>query len=73
MLKTIIIGTILLLIGVLLMGIRIFFSKRGSFPNTHISSSKHMQQRGISCATSQMNEMHKQYSPIQEMLKQDNY
>ncbi len=73
MLKTIIIGAVLLLIGILLMGMRIFFSKKGSFPNTHISGSKHMQERGISCATSQMNEMHNRISPIQEMLKQDNY
>jgi hypothetical protein len=73
MLKTIIIATVLLFIGVLLMGIRVFFSRKGTFPNTHISGNKAMQERGISCATSQEKELHRHISPIEEMIKQDNF
>ncbi|HTN67853.1 MAG TPA: hypothetical protein VLZ33_00160 [Dysgonamonadaceae bacterium] len=73
MFKTIIISVILLGIGILLMGIKVFFSKKGTFPNTHISNSEAMQERGISCATSQEREQREHLSPIQEMLKSDNY
>ena len=73
MLKTIVIAAVLLFIAILLMGVKVFFTKKGTFPNTHISGSKAMQERGISCATSQMNEIHTHTSPIQEMMKQDNF
>lgn len=73
MLKTIIIATVLLFISILLMGVRVFFSRKGTFPNTHISGNKAMQERGISCATSQEKELHhRRKSPIEEMIKQDN-
>lgn len=55
------------------MGVRVFFSRKGTFPNTHISGNKAMQERGISCATSQEKELHhRRKSPIEEMIKQDN-
>ena len=73
MLKTIIISFILLAVAILLMGIRIFFTKKGTFPNTHISGSQAMKDRGISCATSQERQIHNHVSPIQEMLKSDNF
>jgi len=49
------IGTtiIIVLIAILLLGIRVFFTKNGKFPNTHIGNSKVMRERGIGCATSQ--------------------
>jgi hypothetical protein len=40
-------------ISILLLGIRVFFSKKGSFPNTHIGKNKHMKEKGIHCAQSQ--------------------
>lgn len=72
MVKTIIISIILLSIGIILMGIKVFFTKKGNFPNTHISGSQAMKDRGISCATSQMTQAYNQTSPIQELLKSDN-
>ena len=72
MLKTIIISFVLLAVAILLMGMRIFFTKKGTFPNTHISGSQAMKDRGISCATSQEKHNHNHISPIQEMLKSDN-
>ena len=73
MLKTIIISFVLLAIAILLMGVRIFFTRKGTFPNTHISGSQAMKDRGISCATSQERDIHNHVSPIQEMLKSDNF
>lgn len=73
MFKTIIISFALLAIAILLMGVRIFFTKKGTFPNTHISGSQAMKDRGISCATSQERDIHNHVSPIQEMLKSDNF
>ena len=38
---------ILTLVG---LGLRILLKKNGSFPETHISSNKEMQKRGLTCA-----------------------
>lgn len=73
MLQTIIISFIILGIAILLMGVRVFFTKKGSFPNTHISGSQAMKDRGISCATSQEQHAHSYFSPVEEMLKSDNF
>ncbi|MGV8963956.1 MAG: hypothetical protein ACOH2V_11345 [Candidatus Saccharimonadaceae bacterium] len=72
MLQTIIISIVLLAIAIMLMGVRVFFIKNGTFPNTHISNSPAMKERGISCATSQEKYAHTHLSPIEEMLKSDN-
>lgn len=72
MVQTIIISIIVLAIAILLMGVRIFFTKKGSFPNTHISASQAMKDRGITCASSQEREAREYVSPIQELLKSDN-
>lgn len=73
MLQTIIIGTIILAVAIMLMGVRVFFTKKGSFPNTHISNSQPMKDRGISCASSQERDAINHVSPIIEMLKSDNF
>lgn len=72
MVQTIIISIIVLAIAILLMGVRIFFTKKGTFPNTHISASQAMKDRGITCASSQEREVREYVSPIQEILKSDN-
>ncbi len=48
-----IISAILLLFGILFMGMKIFFSRKGSFPNIHIGGNIALKNKGISCATSQ--------------------
>ena len=73
MLQTIIISIVILAIAILLMGVRVFFTKKGSFPNTHISSSQAMKDRGITCASSQEKHARDYVSPVMEMLKSDNY
>lgn len=53
MIYAIIISAILLAIGVLLLGLRIFFVKDGKFPNIHIGGNKALRDKGINCATTQ--------------------
>ena len=47
-----------LIVGValLLLGVRIFFVRGGTFPNTHIESSQALQRKGIGCANKQLEE-----------------
>lgn len=71
MIKILIIGSLILFIAILLMGIRVFFTKKGEFPSLHIGDSKPLQDRGIHCATSQDSEMSRRESPIEKMLKSD--
>jgi len=59
MTQLILVAIVLLLMGILLLGMRIFFVKGGRFPNIHIGSSKAMKSRGIGCATSQDRESRK--------------
>ena len=59
MLAALVVSAVLLIIAVLLLGLRVFFVKKGKFPNTHIGSSKAMRDRGIGCATSQDRESQK--------------
>ncbi|MBB6276363.1 hypothetical protein [Porphyromonas circumdentaria] len=46
----------LLIVGIalLLLGVRVFFVRGGSFPDTHIESSKALQKKGIGCANKQL-------------------
>lgn len=50
MLKVLLIVIIIVGISVLLLGIKVFFTKNGKFPNTHIGGNKALSKRGISCA-----------------------
>lgn len=43
----------IVLIAVLLLGIRVFFTQRGKFPETHIGNNKAMKEKGIHCAQTQ--------------------
>ena len=52
MLKVLVI-VLLLIIAILLLGIRVFFTKNGKFPNTHIGGNKAMREKGIGCVSSQ--------------------
>jgi len=70
MIKTLLLGITILFIAVLLMGIKVFFSKKGEFPNIHIGRSKAMKDRGIGCATSQDREASGRESLIKRMLKE---
>lgn len=73
MIKVLIIGIILLFIAVLLMGVRVFFTRSGEFPSLHIGDCKALQDKGIHCATTQDAEMSRKVSPIEQILKSDKF
>lgn len=72
MIKTILIGVVLIFIAVLLLGIRIFFTKKGEFPNTHIGGNKTLRDRGIGCANAQDAEIRSKHNPMADILKSEN-
>jgi hypothetical protein len=49
----ILLSFILILLSFLLLGIRVFFTKKGKFPETHIGASKALRDKGIHCAQTQ--------------------
>ncbi|WP_072529963.1 hypothetical protein [Bacteroides ilei] len=59
MLKTILITVLIVAICIALLAIKIIFQKNGRFPNTHVSGSKAMRERGIGCVQSQDREAQK--------------
>ncbi|MDD3494829.1 MAG: hypothetical protein PHU11_02950 [Dysgonamonadaceae bacterium] len=73
MIKTILIGAGILFIAVLLMGVKIFFTKEGKFPDIHIGDNKAMQERGIGCATSQDAQIRSKINPVKQLLKSQNH
>ena len=40
-------------VAILLLGVRIFFTKNGKFPNSHVGGNKAMAERGIYCVQTQ--------------------
>ncbi|MGL4331549.1 MAG: hypothetical protein ACRCZQ_10260 [Bacteroidales bacterium] len=50
MFKVLLIVIIIVGISVLLLGIKVFFTKNGKFPNTHIEGNKALSKKGITCA-----------------------
>ena len=53
MLYSVLLILLIVAISVLLLGVKVFFVKCGRFPNSHVSGSKAMRQRGIGCVQSQ--------------------
>ena len=53
MLKTILITMLIVAICIALLSIKMLLKKNGRFPNTHVSGSKAMRERGIGCVQSQ--------------------
>lgn len=53
MFKTILITLLIVAISVALLSVKIILKKNGRFPNTHVSGSKAMREKGIGCIQSQ--------------------
>lgn len=49
MIKTLLLTLVLVAIVVLLLGIRVFFTKKWGFPNTHVDGNKALTDKGLSC------------------------
>ncbi len=62
MLQAFVVSAILLIIGVLILGFKIFFIKNGEFPNIHIGGNKGLKDQGVQCATTQDREAQKSKS-----------
>ncbi len=60
MFETILITVLIVAICIALLAIKILTKKNGKFPNTHVSGSKAMRQRGIGCVQSQDREARSQ-------------
>jgi len=66
MIEAFIVSAVLLIIGILLFGIRVFFVKNGEFPNIHIGGNKALKDKGIACATSQDRDAQKKTSNLSD-------
>lgn len=66
MIQAFIVSAVLLIIGILLFGIRVFFVKNGEFPNIHIGGNKALKDKGIACATSQDRDAQKSKSGMND-------
>ncbi len=44
---------VVVVIAILLLGINIFFTKKGKFPNTHVGGSKALSDKGVYCVQTQ--------------------
>ena len=51
MVETILITLLIVAISLVLLGVKVFFTKGGKFPNGHVSGNKALRQKGIGCAT----------------------
>lgn len=69
---TFLLAAVLLVPLVLLMGYRVFFTKNGRFPNTHVSGSAALRKKGIGCVQSQDREARREILQESEIKKQTN-
>ncbi len=70
MLYTLLFTLLIVAICLLLLGMKIFFTKGGKFPNGHVSGNKALRDRGIGCAQSQDRQaQHKRKFSIEAMEK----
>lgn len=53
MLKIFLLSLGLIAIAVALLGIKVFSTKKGKFPNTHVSGNKYLRDKGIFCVQTQ--------------------
>lgn len=53
MLYTLLITLLIVAICLILLGVKVFFTKGGKFPNGHVSGNKALREKGIHCVQSQ--------------------
>ena len=64
MVETILITLLIVAISLVLLGVKVFFTKGGKFPNGHVSGNKALRKKGIGCAQSQDREAQKKPKPL---------
>ncbi len=57
MMKQVLISVLIVAISMLFLAVKMILKKGAKFPNEHVSSSKALQERGISCAQTQDKEL----------------
>ena len=67
MIKTFLLILVILLPAILLMGYRVFFTKKGKFPSIHVDSNEEMRKRGIKCVRSQDREAQRKEKFIKKL------
>ncbi len=53
MLNTLLITLLIVAISLTFLGLKVFFTKDGRFPNGHVSGNKMLREKGIGCVQSQ--------------------
>lgn len=53
MIKLFLITLLIVGVAMLCLGVKVFFTKGGKFPNTHVSGNKYLRERGIFCVQTQ--------------------
>lgn len=53
MINTILLSLAIVALAMILLGIKVFFTKNGEFPNTHIEGNKALREKGIHCIKTQ--------------------
>lgn len=71
MVETILITLLIVAISLLLLGVKVFFTKGGKFPNGHVSGNKTLRDKGVSCAQSQDREAQKKTRFSIDKLEKD--
>lgn len=62
MIETIVVSLLIVAISVCALGVKVFFTPQGKFPNMHVSGNKALQSKGIGCVQSQDREARKNAS-----------
>lgn len=71
MLFTFIITFVIISLLFLLLGLKVFFTKEGKFPNSHIDGNEALRNKGITCAKSQDKIMQKQ-KKLYDLINDEN-
>ena len=71
MVETILITLLIVAISLLLLGVKVFFTKGGKFPNGHVSGNKTLRDKGVNCAQSQDREAQKKTRFSIDKLEKD--
>ena len=70
---TLILTLSLVAIAVLLLGVRVFFTHRWGFPNTHVDGNAPLEAKGLSCHRQQHQEAQKRQNLFDKIAEQERY
>lgn len=69
MLKLVLLTMLIIAFAIAFLSVNVLLKKNGRFPNTHVSGSQAMRDRGITCAQSQDFAQRHRYRPVSERSK----